>query len=93
MHGRGHAWQAGVCMTGGGMHGKRGVHGRVACAEEGGACMAGETATAAGGTHTTGMHSCLTKVIIYSGNHTIKIMASKSTEVWYVVSVMAMSWF
>ena len=24
------------------------------------ACVAGETATAAGGTHPTGMHSCLT---------------------------------
>ena len=24
----------------------------------GGACMAGETATEAGGTHPTGMHSC-----------------------------------
>ena len=55
----------GVCMAGG-MHGRRG-----ACVTEGGvcvaggmhgrvACVAGETATAAGGTHPTGMHSCLT---------------------------------
>ena len=48
----------------GGMHGKRGMHG------EGGKCMARgggmhgrgcawqETATAADGTHSTGMHSC-----------------------------------
>ena len=43
---RGHAWQ-GVCMDGeGGVHGWR-------------ACMTGEMATAVGGTHPTGMHSCL----------------------------------
>ena len=35
---------AGVCMAGG-MHGK-------------GACVGGETAIAADGTHPTGMHSC-----------------------------------
>ena len=39
------AWQ-GACMVGG-------VHGR-------GVCVAGEMATAADGTHPTGMHSCLT---------------------------------
>ena len=49
MHGRGRVWQ-------GGMYGRGGVHGR-------GACMAGETATAADGTHPTGMHSCF---ILYS---------------------------
>ena len=37
---------------GGGMLG-RGVHGSR------GACMAGQTATAAYGTHPTGMHSCV----------------------------------
>ena len=37
-----HSWQ-GACMAGG-------VHGR-------GACMAGEMASAANGTHPTGMHS------------------------------------
>ena len=43
MHGRGE------CVAGGyTWHG--GVHGRV--------CMEGETATAADGTHPTGMHSC-----------------------------------
>ena len=31
---------------------QEGMHGR------GGACVAGETATEAGGTHPTGMHSC-----------------------------------
>ena len=43
----GHAWQ-------------RGAHDRGhACGERGGSvCMAGETATAAGCTHPTGMHSC-----------------------------------
>ena len=35
----------GMCMIGG-------MHGR-------GVCVAGETGTAAGGTHPTGMHSCL----------------------------------
>ena len=39
----------GECM---GMYGRGGMHSR-------GACMVGETATAAGGTHPTGMHSCL----------------------------------
>ena len=41
--GGGHAWW-GVCMA------REGVHGR------GGACVAGKTAIAAGGTHPTGMH-------------------------------------
>ena len=30
-----------------------------ACVVGGGACMAGDTATALGGTHPTGMHSCI----------------------------------
>ena len=55
----GYAWQ-GVCMVGG-MHG-RGMHGKGACMARGhawwGSCMAGETVTAAGSTHPTGMHSC-----------------------------------
>ena len=50
MHGRGHVWQ-GVCMA-------EGMHGREACMMEGGGYLAGETATAAGDTHLTGMHSC-----------------------------------
>ena len=51
------------------MHGEGNMHGRKVCMAKGtcvagghawqGAYMAGETATAAGGTHTTGMHSCL----------------------------------
>ena len=45
MHGRGRAYMAeGACMAGG-------VCGR-------GACTAGDMATAADGTHPTGMHSC-----------------------------------
>ena len=49
--GRGCTWQRGVCMT-------KGV-----CMAKGGgawqgACVAGEMATAADGTHPTGMHSC-----------------------------------
>ena len=64
VHGRGHAWWGGGCMTGG-------MCGWGACVTWGGmcggghvwlrgeACVAGEIATAAGGTHPTGMHSCL----------------------------------
>ena len=48
--GGGHVWQGEPYMEGGGMHGG-GV-----C--DMGACMAGKTATAADGTHPTGMHSC-----------------------------------
>ena len=64
--GEGHAWQGGMhgrgCTWQGGMHGRehawrRGVRGR------GGACVAGETATVADGTHPTGMHSCLVLII------------------------------
>ena len=65
VHCRGHTWQ------GGGIHG-RGLHGRGLCGRghawqgacvvggmhDRGACMAGEMATAAGGIHPTGMHSC-----------------------------------
>ena len=52
MHGRGHAWWGGMCgrvcvCVAGGMCGR-------------GACLAGEMATAADGTHPTGMHSCYT---------------------------------
>ena len=69
VYGRGHAWQ-GVCMPGD-MHdrgmcawqGHRlwgmagGMHGVVG---SGGGMCTGETATEAGGTQSTGMHSCLT---------------------------------
>ena len=41
-------WQKGGCVAKGGMHGR-------------GACVAGEKANAADGTHPTGMHSCFTK--------------------------------
>ena len=71
MCGRGHAWWGEACMSGacmaGDMHGwgvhGRGVHGREICMAgwtcmTRGACMAGEMATAAGGMHPTGMHSC-----------------------------------
>ena len=44
----------GACVAGGGLHG-RGVAGGV-CGR--GACTAGDMATAADGTHPTGMHSC-----------------------------------
>ena len=50
MRGRGGcAWQVGVCVAGG-MRGG------------GGACVAGEMATAADGTHPTEMHSCFSFV-------------------------------
>ena len=68
---RGHAWW-GACMAKGGMHGRGhvwwgrawrqacvagGMHGGGHAWQEG-VCVAGETATAADGTHPTGMHSC-----------------------------------
>ena len=49
VHGGG-ACMVGVCIVGG-------MHGRGVCMV-GEPCAAGETATAAGGTHPTGMHSC-----------------------------------
>ena len=66
MHGRGYicGW-GGMC--GGGMHGEGGIHGMGACMAGGhacqwgggGACVAGETVTAADGTYPIGMHSCV----------------------------------
>ena len=55
VHGRGHVWQEGMC-------GRGDMCGR-------GACMAGKTAIAAGGTHPTGMHSCLFffSILLYTG--------------------------
>ena len=63
----GHAWQ-GACMAGGHVWWVRRCPWQVVCmvgvcmvewcAWQGGACMEGETATTAGGTHPTGMHSC-----------------------------------
>ena len=49
-----------------GIHG-RGMNGRVACTAGGmhgwgEACVAGEMAIAADGTHPTGMHSCFTLI-------------------------------
>ena len=67
MHGWG-GMAGGACVAGGGMCGKGacvargcvagGMHGREVCMA-GGTCVAGGTATAAGGTHSTGMHSRL----------------------------------
>ena len=53
----------------GGVHG-RGMHGggmcgRGACMAGGGACVAGETATAVDSTHPTGIHYCIS--IYFSG--------------------------
>ena len=54
----GHAWWG--CVWQGGHRWQGDVHGR----EVGvGACMAEETATAADGTHPTGIHSCALKVL------------------------------
>ena len=54
----------GACAEGG--HGTGGLSGREVCVAEGswmaggeGACMAGETVTAADCIHPTGMHSCI----------------------------------
>ena len=51
MHGRGHVWQGWGCAWQGGVH-DTGAH-----AWRGGACVAGEMATAAGDAHPTEMHS------------------------------------
>ena len=52
------AWQRrGGCAWQEGMHGRRDLHGN-------GDVCAGETATEAGGTHPTGMHSCYFIIII-----------------------------
>ena len=66
MPSRGHAWW-GTCL-GGGKHGGgmpsrghawwEGMHSRGHAWQGDGACVAGETATAADGTHPTGMDSC-----------------------------------
>ena len=62
MHGRGDAWWRGHVWWSGSMCGIGG------CVwQRGGACVAGETATVAGGTHPTGMHSC---VCHFRGSHT-----------------------
>ena len=59
MHGRdGHVWQ-GACMTEGHAW-QGGVYGKWGCAWQ----EAGEMATAAEGTHPTGMHSCLNSLFI-----------------------------
>ena len=50
VHGRGACMAGGMCGRGTYMAGE-------ACVA-GGACMAGETASAVGGMHPTGMHSC-----------------------------------
>ena len=49
--GEGACMAGGACVVGGGMCGR--------------GCMAGETATAADGTHPTGMHSCLRSASVY----------------------------
>ena len=71
MHGRG------ACMVGG-MRGG-GVHDR-------GVCMAGETATAADGTHRTGMYSCLSmhlcSLIIWKSVGTGYLEGKSNSQVW-----------
>ena len=57
--------QVSCLSTGGGVHDgghawQGGMHGR-------GVCMTGEMATAAGGTHPTGMHSCSTIILVTLG--------------------------
>ena len=66
MHARGRGvWMASVSVWLGGMHGQGGMHGRGGMCGRGhtwpwggGACVAGEMATAATSTHPSGMHSC-----------------------------------
>ena len=98
MHGRGHVWQ-GVCVAGsawqGGMCGRECMAGGHAwqggtCmvgsmrGRGEGACVAGETATAADDTHPTGMHSSLfdENLLVTSGtrfNETVLTLISIST--------------
>ena len=54
VHGSGYVWW-GACVVGACMVG--GMHGR-GCVAGGHACMVGEMATAADGTHPAGIHSC-----------------------------------
>ena len=66
VHGRGACLAVGVCMAGGGACMAGGMYrghvwqrgGGMHCGGGWGACMTGETAIAADGTHPTGMHSC-----------------------------------
>ena len=57
---RGYVWLGGACMAGGGYGGR--------------ACVAGETAIAAGGTHSTGMHSCFTIVSFVQYKYIVQIL-------------------
>ena len=88
MHGEGgHVWLRGMCGKGGmcgegasiaksgGMHGEGG-HVWCAGVHCKGGCVAGETATAAGGTHLTGMHSCLNIILI---------SLIQNEKVWYII--------
>ena len=66
MHGRKGVWRGGAYVAWGayvaGGHAWQG-----ACVVAGGVCMAGETATAAGGTHPTGIHSCFVHMLHFGG--------------------------
>ena len=69
MHGKGGGMRdEGVCI-GGSMRGEGGMLGR------GGTCVAGETATAADGTHPTGMHSCIIDINlpVRTSNHNFNL--------------------
>ena len=48
------------------------LHGRGGCAWQG-ACVARDTATAADGTHPTGMHSCFIQFFYHSYNSFFKV--------------------
>ena len=72
MHGKGgHVWQRGSCMA------KRGGGGRWHAWQKGGTSVAGDAATAAGGTYPTGMHSCCLYAIIRGRS---RIPRSKGTK-------------
>ena len=60
--GGGHAWQRG-------MHGKRGAW---QGGEGGGRGVTGEAATAADGTHPTGMHSCIKYIALINSSKVIR---------------------
>ena len=82
MHDRGHAWQ-GACMVGG--HAWQGEH--TWCGDAWwGACVAGKTTIAAGGTHPTGTHSCFCCILFCLKLHVDMARRKELRNEWYRVS-------
>ena len=83
MHGKGgHAWQRGACMVKGGcawrkggVHGERGMCGEGGCAWYAPPDPRDTAGHCEGGTHPTGMHSCLLK-----NNKLLNLIAQKENN-------------